>query len=208
MRGIHFFPILFLLLLFFEVILHLAGIIRRFADDPGGMLLEKQDAEAIAGRAILDLLQGEFAGTLEAGAVSANLVHAERGVKHDQVVGADAILGPGEHGLGPEEPPKALGPRYDGQHRQDGQAHDRGPDQKQQKLLEPHASRILPLGTEEETHGGPGDDLEAAPIEQVDDHRHRHRDRSRHEPEHGQERHGYILYPSRRAEHREVPDSA
>ena len=154
-----------------ELALNLARVGGRLADDPDRAFLHEEDAEAVAGGAVLHLAAGPVAGGVEPALAVDGGVHAERAVDDEDVMRPrrpDRAARPADE---PHRRPEILGPGHHRRHREDEERDHGAAAQEEQELLEPHPPGVLLLGREEEAHRGPGDDLESSAIEEVDDDR-------------------------------------
>ena len=147
----------------------LAGILGSLADNPDRVIFHEQNAEPISRRRQLDLVQGHLPGAVKKGLALPGQVHAERAVQDQEVVRSPAARGEDARAIGPNRGPNVLGPGHDAGHGEHDQGDQGRAHAEQDKLLNSHAARVLLLSGQEEAHGCPGDDLEAAAIEEVND---------------------------------------
>src|SRR5262249_48372827 len=140
------------------------------------------DAETITAAEVLAFLYdalGQATGLLEAGRVTRLEPHAERAINDEDSVRA-APAGCGQHrALGQVLRPEVLGPARDAGHGQQDEQHDKAAHGQEDELFEAKPPRVLLLGREQESHGGPGDDAKAFAVKQVDDDGDRYRSRRR-----------------------------
>src|SRR5262245_29665249 len=91
---------------------------RRLAYDPARRVLHEQDAEAIAGRGVLDDVDGVLAGAVEEALAFILEIHAQRAVENDDVMRSRHPRHVLAASLWPYRSPQVLHPWHDAGHSQ------------------------------------------------------------------------------------------